>query len=374
MIKRQLSSAIIQRFFKGKVIILLGPRQSGKTTLLHYITQNQPVKSMILNADEADIRSLLTETTSIRLKTLIGENSLVCIDEAQRIQNIGLTLKLFTDMIKDVQVIASGSSSLDLANITAEPLTGRKYEYFLLPLSFDEMVKHHGLLTEKRLLEQRLIYGYYPEIVTKAGEARELLKLLAESYLYKDLLAFGGIKKPVLLEKILQALALQIGNEVSFNELGQLVNADNQTVERYIDLLEKTFVIFRLPAFSRNIRNEIKKGRKIYFYDNGIRNAIIADFHLPTLRSDIGALWENFIISERKKYLLNNGIDARSFFWRTTQQQEIDYIEEKEGLLSAHEIKWKRPSRKKIPLTFLRSYSVSQSDIICPDNFEQYIT
>ena len=374
MIIRQLSSALIQRFFKQKVIILLGPRQSGKTTLLHYIPQNQPIKSMILNADEADIRSLLTETTSTRLKALIGESKLVCIDEAQRIQNIGLTLKLFTDMIKDAQVIASGSSSFDLANITAEPLTGRKYEFLLLPLSFDEMVRHHGLLQEKRLLEQRIIYGYYPEIVTKAGEARELLKLLAESYLYKDLLAFGGIKKPVLLEKILQALALQIGNEVSFNELGQLVNADNQTVERYIDLLEKTFVIFRLPAFSRNIRNEIKKGRKIYFYDNGIRNAIIADFHLPTLRSDIGALWENFIISERKKYLLNNGIDARSFFWRTTQQQEIDYIEEKEGLLSAYEIKWKRPSRKKIPLTFLRSYSVSQSDIICPDNFEQYIT
>ena len=286
MIIRQLSSALIQRFFKQKVIILLGPRQSGKTTLLHYITQNQPIKSMILNADEADIRSLLTETTSTRLKTLIGESKLVCIDEAQRIQNIGLTLKLFTDMIKDAQVIASGSSSFDLANITAEPLTGRKYEFLLLPLSFDEMVRHHGLLQEKRLLEQRIIYGYYPEIVTKAGEARELLKLLAESYLYKDLLAFGGIKKPVLLEKILQALALQIGNEVSFNELGQLVNADNQTVERYIDLLEKTFVIFRLPAFSRNIRNEIKKGRKIYFYDNGIRNAIIADFHLPTLRSD----------------------------------------------------------------------------------------
>ena len=374
MIIRQLSSALIQRFFKQKVIILLGPRQSGKTTLLHYITQNQPIKSMILNADEADIRSLLTETTSTRLKTLIGESKLVCIDEAQRIQNIGLTLKLFTDMIKDAQVIASGSSSFDLANITAEPLTGRKYEFLLLPLSFDEMVRHHGLLQEKRLLEQRIIYGYYPEIVTKAGEARELLKLLAESYLYKDLLAFGGIKKPVLLEKILQALALQIGNEVSFNELGQLVNADNQTVERYIDLLEKTFVIFRLPAFSRNIRNEIKKGRKIYFYDNGIRNAIIADFHLPTLRSDIGALWENFIISERKKYLFNNGIDARSFFWRTTQQQEIDYIEEKDGILSAYEIKWKRPTRKKIPLTFLRSYSVTQSDIICADNFEQYLT
>jgi predicted AAA+ superfamily ATPase len=373
MIKRILSAIIEQRFFKGKVIILLGPRQAGKTTLLEYIIKQQKEKSIILNADEADIRELLTDTTSTRLKSIIGNNRLICIDEAQRIDNIGLTLKLFTDMIKDVQVIASGSSAFDLANRTAEPLTGRKYEFLLLPLSFDEMVKHHGLLEEKRVLEHRLIYGYYPEIVTKPGEEKELLKLLAESYLYRDLLSFGGIKKPALLEKILQALALQVGNEVSFTEIGQLVRADNETVERYIDLLEKTYVIFRLPALSRNIRNEIKKGRKIYFYDNGIRNAIISNFNYPPLRSDIGALWENFLVSERKKYLLNIEDEIKSYFWRTTQQQEIDYIEEQAGKFTAYEFKWNPGTRKKFPQTFLRSYPVIQSSIITPDNFEQFL-
>jgi predicted AAA+ superfamily ATPase len=276
-------------------------------------------------------------------------------------------------MIKDVQVIASGSSTFDLAHRTAEPLTGRKYEFLLLPLSFGEMVQHHGLLEEKRLLEHRLIFGYYPEIVTKPGEEKELLKLLAGSYLYKDLLSFGGIKKPALLEKILQALALQVGNEVSFTEIGQLVKADNETVERYIDLLEKTYVIFRLPAFSRNIRNEIKKGRKIYFYDNGIRNAIISNFNQPLLRSDIGALWENFLVSERRKRVLALEDDVASFFWRTTQQQEIDYIEEKSGKLSAYEFKWNPASRKKIPLTFLRSYPNTESMTITPDNFEHFL-
>jgi predicted AAA+ superfamily ATPase len=373
MIERRIRQTIEQRFFKGKAIILLGPRQSGKTTLLEYITAHRKEKSVILNGDESDIRELLSDTTSTRIKSIIGDHRIVCIDEAQRIRNIGLTLKLFTDQIKKVQVIASGSSAFDLADQTAEPLTGRKYEFLLLPLSFNEMKSHHGLLEEKRLLEHRMIFGYYPEIVTKPDEKNELLKLLAESYLYKDLLSFGGIKKPILLEKILQALALQLGNEVSYTELGQLLKVDNQTIERYIDLLEKTFVIFRLPAFSKNVRNEIKKGRKIYFYDNGIRNSIISNFNQLMLRNDTGALWENFLISERKKYLFNLGIEAQSYFWRTTQQQEIDYIEEQSGKINAYEFKWNPAARTKFPRTFMQAYPVNESSIITPYNFENFL-
>ena len=260
MIPRALHDTIEKRLFKGKAVLIFGPRQSGKSTLVETLLQGKD--HLYLNGDEADIREALTNTTSTKLKALIGNKKIVFVDEAQRIPNIGLTLKLFTDQIKDVQVIATGSSAFELSSQVNEPLTGRKYEFMLYPVSFSEMVRDHGLLTEKRLIEHRLRYGYYPEILTKPGEEKELLKLLANSYLYKDLLNVEQIKKPVLLEKLLKALALQVGSEVNFNELSQIVSADNKTVERYIDLLEKTFVLFRLPALSRNVRNEIKKGKK----------------------------------------------------------------------------------------------------------------
>jgi len=265
MIKRILENMIVKRLFRGKAIILYGPRQVGKTTLVTSLLEKRKEKTLFLNGDEPDVRELLEGVTSSRLKALFGKSRIVFIDEAQRIREIGLTLKLITDQIKEVQLIATGSSAFDLASHTKEPLTGRKYEFHLFPLAFGEMVEHHGLLEEKRLLKHRLVFGYYPEIVTCPGEERELLRLLADSYLYKDLLTLENIKKPVLLEKILKALALQLGNEVSYHEIGQLVGADKNTVEKYIDLLEKAFVVFRLPAFSRNLRNEIKKGKKIYW-------------------------------------------------------------------------------------------------------------
>ncbi|TFG98046.1 MAG: ATP-binding protein [Calditrichales bacterium] len=373
MIKRAYQTGIEQRLFKGKAIIILGPRQAGKTTLIEHIRQARAEKSLLLNGDEPDIRELLSEANSERLRTICADNQIICIDEAQRIPNIGLTVKLFTDQIKEKQVIVSGSSALHLNSLISEPLTGRKYEYTLLPLSFAEMCDYHGLLSERRLLEHRLIYGYYPEIVVKTGEEKELLKLLSDSYLYKDILSMGEIKKPVVLEKILQALALQIGSEVSYNELGQLLGINKNTVEKYIDLLEKAFVVFRLPAFNRNVRNEIKKGRKIYFFDNGIRNAVIRNFNLLALRNDIGALWENFLISERKKYLLINGKDNRAFFWRTTQQQEIDYIEERGGELNAYEFKWAAQKRIKIPLTFQKAYQPASTQLITRTNFDSFL-
>ena len=346
-IKRAISKKIQNRLFENKAIIVLGPRQVGKTTMIKQILKKQ-TSILYLNGDDADIRDLLANTTSTKLKNIIGNNNIIFIDEAQRIENIGITLKIIIDQISNVQVIATGSSSLELCSKINEPLTGRKYEYYLHPLSFGEMVSHHGLLEENRLLEDRLLYGYYPEIVTQLGNKKEeLLRLLADSYLYKDILMLGDIKKPALLNKILKALALQIGNEVSFNEIGQLVGSGSQTIEKYIDLLEKSFVIFQLPAYSGNVRNEIRKGKKIYFYDTGIRNAIIGNFSRLNQRTDVGALWENFLIAERVKSLAIKSIKAESYFWRTTQQQEIDYIEISSNKMEAYEFTWSPKTKKK---------------------------
>jgi uncharacterized protein len=374
IIFRKLGERIQTRLFENKAIILLGPRQAGKTTLIENILQQRKEKILRFNADEPDVRELLEKVTSTRLRTLIGESRLLFIDEAQRVPDIGLTLKLITDQIPDVQVIATGSSAFELNARTSEPLTGRKFEFMLYPLSFAELVGHHGLLEEKRMLEHRLIYGSYPEIITTRGREQELVKLLAGSYLYKDLLTLEQINKPVLLEKILRALALQLGSEVSYHEIGQLVGANSQTVERYIDLLEKAYVLFLLPALSRNVRNEIKKGKKIYFIDNGIRNAVLGNFTPLAGRTDVGALWENYLISERLKYLNNQDIQANKHFWRTTQQQEIDYIEETGQKLHAYEFKWNRKKGTvRFPKTFLRNYKDVSTTVITPENYETFL-
>ncbi len=362
-----------QRLFKGKAILVFGPRQSGKSTMVENMLKTGHKEWLYLNGDEADVREMLTNTTSGKLKALTGTHRIVFIDEAQRIANIGITLKLFTDQLKDIQVIATGSSAFDLSSKVNEPLTGRKYEYMLYPLCFEEMVQHHGLLAEKRMLEHRLIYGYYPEIVTTQGQEGELLKLLADSYLYKDLLMLEQISKPVLLEKLLKALALQLGSEVSYQELAQTVGADKGTVEKYIDLLEKAFVLFRLQALSRNVRNEIKKGKKIYFYDCGIRNAIIGNFSPMASRTDVGALWENFFIAERLKHLRYHDIHVRQYFWRTTQQQEIDLVEETHKTLTAFECKWSATARAKFPVTFTANYKGAKTHVVTPANIETFI-
>ncbi len=372
MISRILQQKIIDEMPLTKAVIILGARQVGKTTLLEELLKNEK-SILVLTGDEPDTRDMLSNVTSIQLKNLFGNAKTIVIDEAQLIPEIGLTLKLITDKIKDKRLFVTGSSSIDLANKINEPLTGRKLEYFIYPVSFNEMVNHHGLIQEKRYLPVRLIYGYYPEIVTSPGKEIKLLKSLAGSYLYKDILTFGQIKKPIVLDKLLKALALQIGSEVSYNELGQMVGADKETVERYIDLLEKAFIIFRLNAFNRNIRNEIKKGKKIYFYDNGIRNAIIGNFQQFDLRTDKGALWENFIISERIKFLNYNDFYGSYYFWRTQQQQEIDFIEEVDGQLSAYEFKLNPKKKVRFPATFKNGYDVKLMQTITPDNLDEFI-
>lgn len=371
MIDRFLQKNIEDRLFKGKALILFGARQAGKSTLVEQILKDRD--PLYLNGDDADIRELLTNTTATKLKLVVGKKDIVFIDEAQRIPNIGLTLKLFTDQLKSVQVIATGSSAFELSSKVNEPLTGRKYEFMLYPLSFGELVQHHGLVEEKRLIEHRMIFGYYPEIVSKTGEEKELLKLLADSYLYKDLLMLEAIKKPLILSKLLKALALQIGSEISHQEIAQTIGSDPKTVDKYIDLLEKTFVVFRLPAYSRNVRNEIKKGKKVYFYDCGIRNAIINNFKPLGERTDTGGLWENYVIAERMKHLRYSGLDAEFYFWRTTQQQEIDLIEEMEGRLDAYEIKWSENVKVRFPSTFTDNYPGTKCHIVSPKNIEEIL-
>ncbi len=372
MILRAISPSIDARLFRGKVILLFGPRQSGKTTLIKSILQTRPEPKIILNGDEPDVREMLGSITSTRLRTLVGTAKIVFIDEAQRIADIGLTLKLCADELPDIQVIASGSSSFELAGRITEPLTGRMYEFMLYPLSFREMADHHGLLEEKRLLEHRLVFGSYPEIVVKEGAEKELLRLLAGSYLYKDLLNLERMNKPALLDKIVRALALQLGSEVSYREIGQLVGADNETVEKYISLLEQAYVVFRVTALNRNVRNEIKKGKKVYFLDNGIRNAVIGNLLPLSSRTDIGQLWENYLMSERIKLLHNSGVDARAYFWRTTQQQEIDYVEEREGKLTAFEFKWSEKRKVRFPKTFTDNYEANETSVVTPKNVDDF--
>ena len=372
MIDRIIEKAILDKLFKGKAILIFGARQVGKTTLINKIAGEINEQTLVLNGDEPDVRELLSNATSRKLKAYFGNNKLVIIDEAQGIKDIGITLKLISDQLKDIQIVATGSSAFELADKTAESLTGRKYEFKLYPLSFGELVAQYGLLEEKRVLEHRMIFGYYPEIVNNEILAKEHLKLIAGSYLYKDILMLGKIKKTFLLEKILRALALQVGNEVSFNEIGNMVQAKGETVEKYIDLLEKAYIIFRLPAFSRNVRNEITKGKKIYFCDNGIRNAIIGSFNPIEKRTDTGALWENFVVSERMKFLRHSGIDTTMYFWRTTQQQEIDLIEEAESMLSAYEIKWQK-RKVRFSRTFLNAYPDCKMHIIMKDNVEDFL-
>lgn len=371
-IKRSIQDIVEKDLFKGKIAIIYGARQVGKTTMVKAIQKKYFDNSSYFNCDEPDIRDALTNKTSTELKAFIGRKRLVIIDEAQRVENIGLTLKLIADNFADIQIIATGSSSFDLSNKISEPLTGRKNEYYLYPFSLEELRGSYSGLEMDRLLERRMIYGMYPEITQDEGDGEKKLKNLALSYAYKDILQYQYIKNPEVLEKLLKALALQIGGEVSYNELAGLVGVSKQTVENYVQLLEKAFIIFRLGPFSRNLRNELKKLRKIYFYDTGIRNALINNFNAFDLRTDVGNLWENFMISERIKHNNSRGIDANMHFWRTTQKQEIDYVEEKNGVLSAFEFKWKKDSFKK-PKAFLDAYPGSALELVNKDSYKKFI-
>lgn len=374
MIRRSLQKVIENDIFRGKAIVVIGARQVGKSTLFRMILEHRDEETLRMNCDEPEAKALLTDADTSDLKLLIGTNRIVMIDEAQSVPGIGMTLKRITDNFPDVQLLVTGSSSFDLQNRLNEPLTGRKFEYNLFPISAAEIYASEGLLSVRQTLERRLIYGSYPEVFSRPEESRKILMDITGSYLYKDLLAIEDIRRPVLLEKLLTALALQLSSEVSYNELAQTIGTDNKTVEKYIDLLEKCFVVFRLNGFNRNLRTELKKSKKIYFYDNGIRNAILQNFAPLSMRQDTGALWENFVISERIKLNHYAGNFVKSYFWRTTQQQEIDYVEEKDGRFTLFEMKFNpRKSSTKLPKAFLETYDVDKTAVITPDNWTGWL-
>ncbi len=374
MIPRTLEVPVQEWMSRGKAIVVVGPRQVGKTTLVKAIAEKSGKKVLWLTGDDPATRILLEGISLERLRVIIGTHDLVVVDEAQRMRDIGLTLKLITDHLPQVQLLVTGSSSLDLASQTRESLVGRKVEFVLYPISFAEMAAHHGYLSERSLLEHRMVYGYYPEVVTHDLDyGRRVLMDLVDGLMYKDLLTLEQLKKPALLVKLLQALALQLGQEVRYSELANLIGSDPGTVERYIHLLEETFVVFRLPSFSRNLRNEIKKGRKVYFFDTGIRNALIKNFSPLELRQDVGALWENFLVVERMKHHHYKGHSFSAYFWRTTAQQEIDYLEESGGKLKAYEFKWNPRKRASFPTTFRKTYPEAETHLVTPQNFESFL-
>jgi uncharacterized protein len=373
MIKRKLENIFWQKIKKRKAILILGARQTGKTTLIKEIAGKSQIETLYLNADLAVVQQQLQKPGLNELKQLIGKAKLVFIDEAQRIQDIGITLKIIVDELPEIQLVVTGSSFFELTSYLNEPLTGRKYEYQLFPVSWEELVEHSNYMESLSQLNQRFIFGMYPDVINNLGEEKEILFNLACSYLFKDIYTFQQIRKPEFLQKLLQALAFQVGSEVSYNELSSLLQIDRKTIIHYIDLLEKAFVIFRLPAFSRNLRNELSSKVKIYFYDNGIRNAMINDFRAIDLRNDKGALWENFLISERLKtnhYALRR---VNSYFWRTHQKNEIDYIEESDGKLEVFEFKWNPKPGYRIPKAFAEAYNVENVELISLKNFHQFL-
>lgn len=370
MIERILKNELIKRIHKGKTLLLVGPRQVGKTTLVKEVLKDRDY--LFLDGDDPIVRTNLTNPTTSQLKTVIGPSKLVFIDEAQRIENIGLTAKIIHDQFPDVQLVISGSSAFELRNQTSESLTGRKREYFLYPISYEEFENDQGYLSALGDLPTRLIYGFYPDVINHRGEEIENLNEIAQSYLFKDILALGNLRKPDAVEKILRALAFQLGSEVSYNEIAQLTGVDKNTVSSYIRLLELSYIIFPLTTFSRNLRNEIKTNRKVYFYDIGIRNALIQNFNPMEHRSDVGALWENFLVTERLKTQSYHRHFVNHYFWRTKDQQEIDYVEERDGKIFGYEFKWNPKAKIKIPASFKETYD-AEVEVITRENFREFV-
>lgn len=376
VVKRAIKSQLENLLDKNKVLLVLGTRRIGKTFLINTIHKNYDNPVVILNGEDFDVQELLKKRTAANYKRIIGSAKLLILDEAQVIPEIGKTLKFMIDSIPGLTVLATGSSSFDLLNKAGEPLTGRQIQFNLYPLSQLELKETETYLETVQNLEERLIYGSYPELLqlNTYTEKSDYLQQLIQSYLLKDILAFEGIRQSDKVIRLLRLIAYQVGSEVSYNELGGQLGISKNTVENYLDLLSKVFIIYRLSAYSTNQRKEVSKSSKWYFFDNGIRNAIINDFRLPDLRNDIGTLWENYIISERIKrnsYLKEN---VQHYFWRNYNQQEIDLIEIKEGKTSAYEFKYSPAKKVKIPTAFATAYPKATFERISRDNYLDWIT
>lgn len=367
MIYERLAQKNIEnRLFGGKTIIIYGARQVGKTTLVRELAQKY--QGHYLLGDNIEVSNALSHKNAHQLKDFIGDHKLVIIDEAQRIPDIGLSLKLLADNYPQIQIIATGSSSFDLANKISEPLTGRAWLFNLYPLAFSEVAPHYPG-TPQSVMQRMLRYGSFPDIWNSPDSDAEIkLETLGTDFLFKDILQFQQLKKSSLLLELLQALALQLGNEVSYTELANLLRTNTSTIERYIFLLEQVFIIFRLPMLKRNPRTEVGKLRKIYFYDLGLRNALIRNFNALALRNDLGALWENFCIIERMKHASFTDYRPNYYFWRSYSQKEIDLVEEHSGSLRTFEFKWRGKAAKQ-PTEFAKLYPNSPFTEVNVTNF-----
>ena len=375
MIQRSIENRVIQHLFRGRVISIHGARRVGKTTLVQAILAlHKERRTRYLNCDLQSVQLGLATQEAEPLKAFLGDQDLVVLDEAQNIPEIGKVLKILVDTYPEMQIIATGSSTFEFANKTSAALTGRVYPFTLYPLSLQEIAGQDGYSVIEPRLEHLMRFGLYPSIFAESEEeARTQLDELVSSYLYKDILAFGGIRQPAVLRNLVRMLALQIGGEVSYNELANKLGVNRSTVQNYIDLLEQCFVLFRLGAFSRNLRNEITKSQKIYFYDLGVRNAILQSFAPLALRADVGALWENFCIVERLKYTDNSRMRMNRYFWRTYNQKEIDYIEERDGVLTGYECKWSQDKKMRVPELFTATYPGSKVERIDRSNYWKYL-
>ncbi|MBQ7854827.1 MAG: ATP-binding protein [Muribaculaceae bacterium] len=374
VIKLLLQEKISKRITPGKVVIIYGARRVGKTVLLRELVNSFEGKTLLLNGEDYDVQSMLSNRSVANYRHLFNGVELVAIDEAQNIPNIGSVLKLMVDEIDGLSVIASGSSSFDLLNKTGEPLVGRSVKFQLTPLSCKEISSVETPFEISQNLEQRMLYGMYPEVVTMSSNDMriEYLREIVDSYLLKDILAVDGIKNASKMQNLLRLIALQVGSEVSYDELGTQLGMSKNTVERYLDLLSKVFVVYRVGAFARNIRKEVCKAGKWYFYDNGVRNAILNNFSPLAVRNDVGHLWENYFLSERRKYIHNNLKYIEQYFWRTYDKQELDLVEECDGNLLAMEIKWGKKTPK-LPNVFANAYQGAEFQVINKDNYLDWV-
>lgn len=375
-LKRAIFEKFLKKLVANKVLVLLGARRIGKTVFIGQIIKKLEDPYLLLNGEDVTTTDVLKKRSIENYKRLLGNKKILVIDEAQKIPEIGKILKLIVDEIKGIKIMVTGSSTFDLNDKLGEPLTGRKITFNMYPLAQMEFSKTENLIQTKDNLEERLIFGTYPELIryqTKE-EKTEYLKEIVNSYLLKDILAFENIRNSSKLLDLLRLLAFQVGKEVSYQELGTQLSMSKNTVERYLDLLSKVFIIYKLQGFSRNLRKEITKSSKWYFYDNGIRNTLIANHNPLNLRSDTGELWENYLLSERIKYQSYTGMLVNNYFWRTYEQQEIDWIEDRGGKLHAYEVKWNSNKKIKPPASWKEAYPKAGFEVITPNNYLDWIS
>lgn len=374
-IKRSLEDTLKKHLLPNKVLVILGARRVGKTELIKRILKDVVEKTLVLNGEDLDVHLLLENRSVRNYKQLLGETKLLIIDEAQAIPDIGIKLKLMIDSIDDLKIIATGSSVFDLENKLGEPLVGRSTILNMYPLAQLEFAPHETILDTKGHLNSRLIYGSYPELeqMSENEQKAAYLKEQVNSYLLKDILAFEGIKKQQKIVALLRLIAFRVGSEISIESIGKDLDLNKSTVNRYLDLLSKVFIIYNLSGFSRNLDNEITKKSKWYFYDNGIRNALINNFNPMELRDDQGKLWENYLISERIKYQAYERMHVANFFWRTHTQQEIDWVEDRGGNLHAYEFKWGMNKKSKVPALWEKNYPKATFQLVNQNNYLEFI-